>query len=79
MCAVFYNHLITIAIDIFVHLNPFICLYPAGLVVGPLLLYLDVHPLAASATSSLMVLLSVGSATITYAIQVGLLPWLALA
>ncbi len=33
---------------------------PAGLVMGPLLLALDVNPLVASATSSFMVLLTVG-------------------
>lgn len=38
---------------------------------GPLLLALDVHPLVASATSSFMVLLTVGSATLTYSLQVG--------
>lgn len=43
----------------------------AGLVMGPLLLALDVHPLVASATSSFMVLLTVGSATLTYSLQVG--------
>ena len=48
------------------------CNHLAGLVMSPLLLALGINPLAGSATSSFMVLLTVGSATVTYAVQVGM-------